>query len=207
VLLHRGELEEAAGLVDRFLPLARDIGDLQVLVPALAIGSSVHAVAGNFETSVVLIDELRKRSDPTPNWRARFLPEAVRVLSAAGSLKLAEELILVEDQVATNRDRLSILTARALIAEAHDRMDEAERMYMEAAARWKEYGATLEHAQALLQGGYCALRLGHVEAAEGSLVEAKALFARLGAARSSDEAESTLLELAASNGARRPSPS
>jgi tetratricopeptide (TPR) repeat protein len=207
VLLHRGDLEEATTLVEKVIPLARDIGDLQVLVPALAIGSEVHAARGDSNAALMLIDELGKKSDPTPNWRARFLPEVLRVLSGAGSLQLADQLVVGEDQVATNRDRLSIFTAGALLAAAGHHFDEAESTYAEAATRWKQFGAAPEHAQALLEGGRCAFRLGHLEAAERCLSQAKDLFARLGAVRGKDEAESTLLQLASANDARKVGPS
>jgi tetratricopeptide (TPR) repeat protein len=179
VLLHRGETTAAAALTDSFVPLARDIGDLQVLVPALAIGSAVRAASGDSSASVLLVEELAERSGPNPTWRARFLPDAVRLLCAAGALDTAQELA----------------TAEAVLAAAQHRFEEAETRFGEVANRWQSYGAALEHAQVLLEGGRCALRLGHMESARASLHEAQDCFARLKATRRQGEADDCVEEL------------
>jgi class 3 adenylate cyclase/tetratricopeptide (TPR) repeat protein len=195
VLLHRGGVDEASALTEIFLPLARDIGDLQVLVPALAIGSAARAAAGDSSASDLLIEELAERSRPTPSWRARFLPDAVRLLCSMGWLERARELVLREDQVVTSRDHLSVATAEAVLAGAQERFEEAEAMFGEVAQRWQTYGAALEHAQVLLEAGRCALRLGHIESARTSLHEAKDCFARLNATRCESEVDDCLVEL------------
>jgi class 3 adenylate cyclase/tetratricopeptide (TPR) repeat protein len=195
VLLQRGEITAAAALADSFVPLARDIGDLQVLVPALAIGSAVRAASGDSSMSVLLVEELAERSRPTPSWRARFLPDAVRLLCSVGSLDPAQELLLHEDQVVTRRDRLSVATAKAVLAAAQHRFEEAEARFGEVAQRWHSYGAALEHAQVLLEGGRCALRLGHIESARTALQEAQNCFARLKATPRQAEADDCVEEL------------
>ncbi|MEA2509920.1 MAG: hypothetical protein QOG21_2002 [Actinomycetota bacterium] len=195
VFLHRGRVEEAVSLTADFVPLARDIGDLQVVVPALAIGSAAHSVAGDHAAATVLIHELNERSHPAPNWRARFLPDIARVLCAAGFVRAADDLIVPDVRVAAGRDSHSVFTARAILAAADERWEEAEAMYREAAQRWERYGAVLEQAQAELEGGRCAMQLGHVDAARASLRVAKKLFVELGATRLEADVDAALAGL------------
>jgi class 3 adenylate cyclase/tetratricopeptide (TPR) repeat protein len=195
VLLHRGRVKEAVTLAESFLPLAREIGDLQVLVPGLAIASAAQAAAGESSASLLLIEELAERSSPTPSWRARFLPDAVRLLCSSGSVEGAQELMLRDDQVTTSRDRLSVATARAVLAAAQERFEEAEVMFEEVAHRWQSYGAAFEHAQVMLEGGRCALLVDHIESSRTSLQEAKDCFARLQAITGQREADEGLREL------------
>jgi tetratricopeptide (TPR) repeat protein len=195
VLLHRGRVGEAVALAESFIPLAREIGDLQVLVPALAIGSVAKAVAGDKSASELLIEELAERSGPIPSWRARFLPDAVRLLCSMGWVDRARALLPAADQVVTSRDQISVATAAAVIAAAQERFEEAEGFFAEVAQRWQAYGAALEHAQVLLEAGRCALHLGHVKSARSSLQEAKDCFARLKATRCAGEADDWLAEL------------
>ncbi len=198
VILHRGGVDEAVSMTESFLDLAREIGDLQVVVPALAVGGVAHAAAGDHPTATSLIHELSARSRPAPNWKGRFLPDAVRVLRSAGSID-SDGLVLQEDQVAATRDVNSVFTAQALLAAAEERWEEAEAMFGDLAQRWERYGAVLEHGQALLEGGGCSIQLGHTDAARISFSEAKKVFARLGATRLEADVDAALAALDSAN--------
>jgi class 3 adenylate cyclase/tetratricopeptide (TPR) repeat protein len=195
VILHRGRVAEALSLTEDFLPLARDIGDLQVVVPALAIGAAAHSAAGDHSTATRLIHELIERSRPAPSWRARFLPDTVKLLSVAGSLGSGAGLFLEGHRTVASRDSHSVVTARAGLAASQGRWEEAEAMYYEAAQRWERYGAVFERAQARLEGGRCSMRLGHLAEARTSFAEAKEVFVELAAARLEADVESALAEL------------
>jgi tetratricopeptide (TPR) repeat protein len=194
VMLHRGRVEEAVSMTEDFLGLAREIGDLQVVVPALAVGGAAHAAAGDHRTATSLIHELTERSRPAPTWKGRFLPEAVRVLRAAGSIE-PDGLVVQEQHVAATRDLNSVLTAKALLAAAEERWEEAEAMFRDAAQRWKDYGSVPEQGQALLEGGRCSMQLGHADAARAALSDAKKIFARLGAKRLEADVDGALATL------------
>jgi class 3 adenylate cyclase/tetratricopeptide (TPR) repeat protein len=194
VVLHRGGVEEAVSMTESFLDLAREIGDLQVVLPALALGGTAHAAAGDHPTATSLIHELSARSRPAPNWKGRFLPDAVRVLRSAGSID-SDGLVVQEDQVAATRDIDSVFTAQALLVAAEGRWEEAEEMFHEAARRWQRFGAVLEQGQALLEGGRASMQLGHIEAARVSFSEAKKIFVGLGAVRLEADADAALREL------------
>jgi hypothetical protein len=110
---------------------------------------------------------------------AIFLPEAVRACAAAGNLDLGARLI--EADAPFPRYRLDLVTARAILAEARDELDEGSELYREAAEGWKEYGHVPERAQALLGLGRCLIGLGSGPEVSVPLQEARAWFSQLGA--------------------------
>jgi tetratricopeptide (TPR) repeat protein len=180
VYLCRGELARAAALEEVFLPRSRSIRDAQVLAPALAIGAAIEQAQGNHPAGVRLIEELAVLTADKPVSRAGVLPTAVRVCAAAGALDLGERLLAAAAKVET-RDRCSVLTGRALIAEARRELETAAGLYAEAAQRWAEYGHVLEHGLAHLGAGRCLARLGRSAESTVELKEARSVFVRLGA--------------------------
>jgi DNA-binding SARP family transcriptional activator/class 3 adenylate cyclase len=196
VLLRRGKLEEAASLSEEFLPRAREVEDPQVLTPALAVAALIEQARGNGEAAVTLIKEQLGVTPSATLEGGNFVHEAVRVCAAAGALRVAERLIEGR-QSALDRHRHGLLTARATLAEAQGRLEEAARLYADAAQRWAEYGFVLERGQALLGEGRCTLALEKPERAEESLRKAQEIFERLDARPLAAEA-SAGLERAAS---------
>jgi tetratricopeptide (TPR) repeat protein len=181
VYVHRGKLAEASSLAQQALPLAREIGELQVLVPALAVAARCHAAGGEPAAARALVAELAELSADRTNWRARFLPELVRLVASAGDLAGAQGLMVSEDEVTTARDRHSVTAAQAVLAEATGALEDALARYQEAARRWASYGHVLERGHALLGAGRCLFALGRGAEAGAPLQEARAAFAGLGA--------------------------
>jgi len=169
VLACRGRSEEAAELVERYLGRAREIGDPQILVPALAIAALAEELAGRPEAGVAFVEELERASQEGAAWvRTLFLHVAARVAVAAGQPDLAERLMVGSD-AETPRGRLSITTARAVVAEGRGRSDEAAEAYAGAARGWQAYGFPLEHGRALLGGARVTLAAGHAHETEGAV--------------------------------------
>src|SRR5439155_24559393 len=81
-------------------------------------------------------------------------------------------------QPAVLRHRLSVLAARAVLAEARGEHHQAAARYAKAADGWQAYGHLLEHGQALLGLGRCRLAL-RQPGTEQPLTQARQLFARL----------------------------
>jgi tetratricopeptide (TPR) repeat protein len=197
VLAERGRMDEAASLERQFLAMAREIGDLQVLVPALATASVIRHELGDQPASRELIDELAGCTQGAPPWRARFLPDAVRVLLAAGDGAAAAKLIVAEEELSCARDRCSSFGAHALVIEARGNVEQAAMMHTEAARRWAEYGIGHEQAHALVGAGRCALSLGRRRRAAELLGQARTLFDQMGAHRSAARAAVYLKDAAA----------
>ncbi len=182
VLLWRGALTPARAMIEAVLPAAREIADLQVLVPALAVAALAGQASGSNAAALALAGEyeaaVRARLGQVGwYWGWWFLADLVRVCVAAGDLRRAAALI-GDAQPAVPRHRLSILAARAVLAEAHGELPDAATLHAEAAHGWEAYGHVLEHGQALLGLGRCRVALGQ-PGIEQPLAGASQLFARL----------------------------
>ncbi|MDQ3660257.1 MAG: hypothetical protein M3454_04185, partial [Actinomycetota bacterium] len=190
VLLHRGRTDEAAAIQERLIGLAREIRDLQVLVPALAIAALIELTEGRTRQAVVLVDELDLLTSPHHRWRARYLPMVVRVLVWADQVDDAEKF-MSGMAVRAARDQHALLMGHAIVAEASGRIEKACDLYREAASRWADYGFVLEEGQAHLGLARCLLALGdHVAVAE-PLQRAGAIFKRLDARPLLDDVDRT----------------
>jgi class 3 adenylate cyclase/tetratricopeptide (TPR) repeat protein len=180
VLLWRGVVGVATSLSRSLTPSAREIGEGQVLVRALAVAALIEQSGGRFPAAMALVVELEQASQDRPGWyRAEYLPDLVRVCVAAGDAGAGRRLIEGLPVHAT-RHRLSLMSAEAVLLEAGGETEEAARAYSEVAGRWGEYGHVLEHGRTLLGAARCLRRLGRPEY-RGLLEESRSLFAGLGA--------------------------
>ena len=159
VLLWRGQVQAARTLAREFLPRAREIDDLQLLVPALTVAAAVEQAAGQHTAARTLVQEVLGVVGDRGGGRwylGQQIAELVRVCLAVGQRAEAEALAgLANDSVARNQHGL--LSARAALAEADGVPEEAALRYDDAAACWTRYSHQLEQAQALLgAGGSCS---------------------------------------------------
>jgi tetratricopeptide (TPR) repeat protein len=191
ILVYRGNYRDPAALQNRLLELGRQIEDLQVLVPSLALSALIEQSQGHLSDAVDLIGELDRASRDHIPYRARHLPTAVRVLVGAGEVTRAEAFIS-DMEVAALRDRNSLLTGWAVVAEANQDHQQAIELYDDAAQRWAEFGFVLEHAQALLGAARCTLATGRRADVSARLHRAREIFSRLGARPLIDEVDAHL---------------
>ena len=191
VLVLRGQTAEAASARERFLAAARQSGDRQVLVPALAVAALIDLAAGELRGAVELIEDLEGSTRDYPSWRSHELPDALRVCARAGELELGRSLLEGGAEFVA-RDRHLALTARAVLAEGKGETERAAELYAGAAQGWAEFGHALEHGLALLGRGRCLSTLGATAEAAAPLREAEAVFGRLGAAPLLDETAALL---------------
>ncbi|MDQ2909630.1 MAG: hypothetical protein M3R39_01195, partial [Actinomycetota bacterium] len=196
VLAHRGELREAAALENDFLPRARQIGDAQVLVPALTAGALIELARGDLPVTVRLVEELDRATPVGSLYRAVGLPDALRVCVAAKAIGLGERLI---EAIAERTERAAhaVVTAEAVLAESHGELERAAEQYADAAERWGEFGFVLERGQALLGAGRSLLGVGRGQEAAVKLEEAREIFARLRARPLVTEADAYVEQAAA----------
>jgi class 3 adenylate cyclase/tetratricopeptide (TPR) repeat protein len=189
VLLHQGHPKEVASVAERLLELAREIGDLPVLVSALVLGAAVRMAASDGAGAVSLVREMAKITDDNLEQRGFHLPYATRVLISAGEVELGMTLVPDESSVHSTWARHGVVTARALLSEAGGNLEEALGLYRGTAKRWAEFGFVLEEAQAQLGAGRCLLALGRQEESSARLHEARQIFARLEARPLIDEVD------------------
>jgi hypothetical protein len=181
VLLYRGCAAEAGSLIDRCLPVAREAGDPQVIVPVLAAAASVAATSGDLRSAVGLLHELEERSRHGAGlYRPLHLPRMVSIALAGRAPELAATFIETPYPQAA-RIVNSVLAARAVLAEHNRAFDEALGLYQEAAAGWAQYGFVLGRAETLQGAARCRHALGETQFAAALFEEGRALLAQLGA--------------------------
>jgi class 3 adenylate cyclase/tetratricopeptide (TPR) repeat protein len=196
VLAWQGDLIAARDLARRVLPRAREIDDLQQLVPALVNSALVEHASGDHPAALALVEEAAKLTADRAGGR-RFLgqhmADMVRI-AAAPAPALAESLIDDAEATAT-RYRLAGTTAQAVLAEAAGDPEHAATLYAEAAGGWTSYHHVLEHALTLLGQGRCLAQLGRPDA-EQVLRVAHQHLKTLGARPTAAEARKLLEHLA-----------
>jgi class 3 adenylate cyclase/tetratricopeptide (TPR) repeat protein len=181
VLLHRGRPDEAAPLLERFIPVARDAGDPQVVVPALAAAALLAAARDDLPLALDLVRELESRTRTgAALYRPNYLSDVVAIAFAAGTPEVAAAFLETE-YGAIGRAAHSVVAARARVAEETGELDDALLLYEDAARRWADRGAVLSHAEALHGAGRCLVALGRAQEATSPLREARELLAGLGA--------------------------
>jgi class 3 adenylate cyclase/tetratricopeptide (TPR) repeat protein len=192
ILIWQGDLIAARELSSRVLPRAREIQDLQQLIPALVNAALVAKASGDQPTALDLVAEAAQLAADRAGGRrflGQYVADMVRVV-APQSPALARDLIDRTDPTAT-RYRLTATTANAVLAESTGDLETAAAGYAEAAEGWSGYPHTLEHALALLGQGRCLTRLGRPEAQQVVRVAHHHLKS-LGARPAAEEAASLL---------------
>jgi tetratricopeptide (TPR) repeat protein len=179
VEIHRGGLAKAAALLDKSLPVAREAGDPQVLVPALAAAAQLAFTQVDLDRALVLVGELETSTHNGVAWyRSIYLPQLVAIAFAADAPDVAAAF-LESEYLTTGRAGHALVAARAVAAEQSGEFENALALYQDAATRWKNHPFVLGHAEALHAVGRCLGALGRDPNAP--LREARALYTQLGA--------------------------
>jgi class 3 adenylate cyclase len=181
VLLRRGALEGATVIEDEILPRAREIGDGQVVVPAFRVAAVNRLLRGDAPGAVALVEELGRLMRERPGFRGWLLDDSAFVCLASGAADVLREL-LEGFTPFLNRDRNSVLGARAVLAEADGDAATAAELYEEAVGRWRSFPHVLEHGRSLMGAARCLLALGRPNDAGERLRTARQVFAGLRAA-------------------------
>jgi class 3 adenylate cyclase/tetratricopeptide (TPR) repeat protein len=198
VLFWQGDLTAARNLATRVLPRARDIDDLQQLVPALVNAALVEQATGDRAAAMELVAEavqLTAERAGGHRFRGQHLADLVR-LAAEPAPELARELVASAQPSAT-RYRLAATTAEAVLAETDGRLEQAADLYAAAAQGWDAYGQVLEHALGLFGQARCMARLGR-PGASAALEAASRRLTGLGARRFAAQAARLHAEVARS---------
>jgi class 3 adenylate cyclase/tetratricopeptide (TPR) repeat protein len=180
VMLHRGDVGSATSLSATILPLAREVGDPQVLVVVLAAAAPAELARDDRVAAVELIEEFERVTDDRPaTYRAQYVSELVRLCVATMELDLADRL-LKGAQPSSPRDALSVSTGRTVLEEARGNLESALGGYRDVADGWHALGFLLEEGEARLGIGRTLVQLGRPGAAD-AINEARRIFAGLDA--------------------------
>jgi tetratricopeptide (TPR) repeat protein len=192
VLLHRGQTRDALSLQETFLPLLRGMDELETLTPSLQVAALIQARSGDESSALGLVREFERKTGLASPYRARYLPDVVRIVCAAGEPDYGSRLLVPEGDVSFARDRHAVVTAQAIVMEATGEVEQSVALYNDAARRWSEYGFLLEEGQALLGAGRCLIALGRPSVAAAPLHRARQIFTTLGAKPLLDETDGHL---------------
>jgi tetratricopeptide (TPR) repeat protein len=193
VLTWQGDLIAARDLARRVLPRAREIDDLQQLVPALVNAALVEDATGDHPAALALVSEAAQLTADRAGG-SRFLGQCLAdmVRTTAGPAPALARSLLDQAEPTATRYRLTTTTATAVLAEATGDPAHAAELFAQAATGWNTYGHVHEQALALLGQGRCLVRLGRPEGEHVLRVAHQHLMA-LGARPPAAEAGSLLL--------------
>jgi tetratricopeptide (TPR) repeat protein len=181
VLALRGSGAEAAALVGRFLPAAREIGEPHVLVPALVVAAIVDESSGDVPAGLVHIREALAVLDSGSSWdRCQHVQNVVRTSLAGGDHESARRAVDGLEATGTLH-KFGLVTAHAALAQHEGRWDEALAGYRQAEADWERYGFVLERGLAFLGEARTLVLMGRRGDADGPFTTAAGLFRSLGA--------------------------
>ena len=180
VLANRGLLDGLDQSVRRILPVARQVGDLQVQAPVFVAAAIVADAEGDGTHALEHVREFEEttRDGPT-EYRELQSPEVIRLCLAHGEVELAAQ-VLGHRPVYVARTRHAVLTGKALLAEANGDLEAAARLFADAAEAWASYGSPFERAHALDGSARCLELLGRADDAVDARDEAAKLLADLG---------------------------
>jgi class 3 adenylate cyclase/tetratricopeptide (TPR) repeat protein len=172
-----GAAESAASALAK----AREVGDPQVLVGALAASSIVELAVGRPRSAAGLVEEaLAATEQAGRDARVWYLPDLVRTAIAAGDVHLARRCA-AGIRTTLPRYRLAVLATSAALLEAEGEPDDASARYRGVAARWESYGHRLEYGFALLGWSRCLSAVGREDEARLPAATARDLFTEIGA--------------------------
>ena len=181
VRLRRGETEGLAEVADALLEFATPFGG-EFGAPAALLVAETHRAAGDAEGARRGVDTFAELTAISPNFRALFAPIAARALVALGDIDLAERLIPDHSDARTKRHRVSLMTARAVVAEARGLTSDALTGYKLSISQWRTHGFRLELGLTLVGAARCLLELDRRDEATDALVEARDVLRPLHAA-------------------------
>ena len=170
VLFYRGDVDGAAAISADVLPRAREVGDAQVLVPALEVAALTET---DPRAAVALVEEALEAG-------YALYPDTARVCVQNGELAVAQRIAEV-DSLAPVRIEHVAATAQAMLAEARGEREEAGRLYADAVRRWTEHPFVLER-------GLCLLGVARATGDDAATREAGEIFRSLGARALESEA-------------------
>jgi class 3 adenylate cyclase/tetratricopeptide (TPR) repeat protein len=180
VLANRGLLDGLRESMKRAIPIARQVGDLQVQAPVFVAAAIVEHAEGSGAQAVEHVREFEEttRDGPT-EYRELQSPEVIRLCLAYGEIELAAQ-VLGDRPVHVARTQHAVVTGKALLAEANGDLEGAARLFGDAAEAWASYGDPFERAHALDGWARCLEKLGRVDGCADARDEAAGLFSGLG---------------------------
>ena len=134
------------------------------------IAAAIRGVSGDLESACRLIEEAWAipEAAAVDEMISTYLPETVRCACDGGKPELAER-ILRDAEPRFPYAAHALVGARARVAEAHGRFEEALADYRDAATRWTAFSMPFEEGHARLGEARCLIALGRRDEAQAPL--------------------------------------
>jgi len=147
-----------------------------------AIAASIRTICGDLAPASRLIEEAWAfpNAAMADEMVSTYLPDMVRCACDAGKLELADRMVR-DAQPRFPYAAHAQAGARARVAEAHGRFEDALESYRDAVARWAAFGMPLEEGHARLGEARSLIGLGRRHEAAAPLSHARAIFEGLDA--------------------------
>jgi class 3 adenylate cyclase len=145
---------EDVGDLEELLARARDVEELQVLAPALALAAEAAQRRGDVERARQRVRDFEEATaGRTVMYRSESAPAVVRVAVSVDATDVARDIV-ERSEPATMRDELFIDTAAAALRESEGVREPDVWTALE--KRWRTYGNAFEEAEAALAFGRAA---------------------------------------------------
>ncbi|MEX0988702.1 MAG: adenylate/guanylate cyclase domain-containing protein [Actinomycetota bacterium] len=181
IRLARGEIDDAAGLIDDAVPRARRLELPEYEAPAHLAAAQLELARGDRTHASAHLRGFAAATEAQPGVRMIFLPDAVRSAIALDLLDAVEPMLEGGLERRAWRGDLVVRTARAAVREAQGRLEEAAAAFGEVAEGWDAYGVPPEVGHALLARARCFGALGLVSDRRIAVDGARAIVDRIGA--------------------------
>lgn len=201
VLAHMGRIEEAREVAEPALAEALTAGDEWLAWTLSGVLGFAALCLGDNQNALRYLKEAHafgeKMQDREPR---RQMGDYAEALAATGELgeaaRMAEELVARSRAAQSALILPNALRARAIVAAAQGRMDDATAAIREALAEHEHVDVPFDRARTLLAAGQIRRRLGERRAAREALEEARGIFRRLGSPPWERRAEDELRRIA-----------
>ena len=191
-LCETGDVEQATARAERALADSPEASQPDLVDATMAAVIQVMVEAGRRDDATALLRRRAEERTILGGTAATALPLLTRSALLLGDRALAERLCEdVEPLYPVHEAGLA--AAGAQLLEASGALRPAADASRDAGERWRALGAALEHAYAVLGAGRCLAALGD-PSAEATLVEARRLFAGMGAGPRVQECDALLAQ-------------
>jgi class 3 adenylate cyclase/tetratricopeptide (TPR) repeat protein len=188
VALRRGDTVTAGRIAADASERAARWGTTEYEAPVRALRAEIGFAEGRDDDAMGELDAFQRAAGLDRMFATALLPVVVRSMVAAGEVERAAAQVDAAPPPMSERERLSIETARAVVEEADGKHAEAADRFGSLADEWRDYGFVLEEALTRFGAARCEAALGDTEAAAAHARAARELFLALDVASSADEA-------------------
>ncbi|HEU4355136.1 MAG TPA: hypothetical protein VFT27_06060, partial [Actinomycetota bacterium] len=195
IAIRRGDVDGAVARTQDMIVRAQRLGYAEYEAPAYTLLAEVALERGQEDEARAMLEGFTRTSEPDRLYRTSLMPVVARLLVRLGDLETIRRHLADPPPYVSERERLSLASARAVLAEAEGDATTAAEICRDAADDWRRYGMPIEVGQLLLALARCERAMGHKDEALAAARAAAEVLEELRAAPLLAEASGLLDEL------------